>query len=188
MELRLKGAIGSEGKKLDWKIALMAVTIIVVLILGALTFAFPDRGWEIRTDLEVGDYYILWSERYETIYTIKGVDGDDYIVEIAVCDNKTGETTVEEDHLTKKSFLDKVLYGDRFEDSEYTGAIYLHSFYGSTFCKIYGNDLNKYYVDEYGVIYFSSVGGYFFYLAKTSLFYGDNQSDYEPSWGKEESS
>ena len=63
--------MGSEGKRFDKRLVILAITIIVVLVLSIFTFALPDREGQLRTDLVVGDYYVIESDRFVRAYIVE---------------------------------------------------------------------------------------------------------------------
>ena len=171
--------IGIEEMRAGTKKVIVSVVIIVVLFLAALSFILPDHDWEICKDVDVGDYYILLSERYERTSYVTEVSGDDLTVQVTTRDMITGDISSDYFSMTEDEFLKRVLFTNK-NTAEYIGSIFLNTYYGTKFCNVYVLSMNKYYVDEYGVIYDSAIGGVFWSLAETSLFYGNNESEYVP--------
>jgi len=166
-----------ERKKSDKRMLLVAITVIVVVILLVLTFVVPDRNGMIRTDLEVGDYYVLESYRFADMYTIVGIDRDDLQVSVKHLDLSNMDTSEYTDSFTKDEFLSRVLFSDgMYQKAVYQGSTFQETPLGNKLCKILGVDLNEYNVDEYGVIYQSAIGGNFWRLTSTSLLYGADPS------------
>ena len=160
------------------KRVLVAITLAVVIVLAALTFVFPDRNGQIRTDLVVGDYFVLESNRFVTAYTIDEMDGDYLYVIVDSYEKETFSMTTDGSNMTKESFLRYVLFNERMYDlAVYTGSISQETPFGVKYCEIYKLGRNTYNIDEYGVIYSSAIGGNFWDLGATSLLYG---MDYPP--------
>ena len=162
-----------EGRKFDKKMAMLAITIIVVVVLSTFTFIIPDRDGHIRTDLVVKDYYTLESDRYVTSYVITDIQDETLIVYVQTFDKNSQTEKYDYCTYSKEDFLCKVLFtDDYYHDYYFQGAIFHDTPYGSRLCKIQGVGLNSYHVDEYGVIYYSGIGGNFWDLRETSLLIG----------------
>ncbi len=170
----------SKGRILDKRIVLLAIALFAVIIISTFTFAIPDRNWQIRTDLVVGDYYTLESDRYVEIREVVEINDDLLVVKVTAYNVQTKETRMDEVTQTKQLYLNGILLNDQIYDSaNVLGVLFKDTNYGSKFCKIYALNLNKYYTDEYSVIYYSSIGGNYWSLADTSLFIGKHETKYE---------
>jgi len=167
-----------NGRKFGRKDLMVAITATVVVILLILTFVVPDRTGQIRTDIVVGDYIILESDRFLVKYTVEEVKEDILVVEVYSYDLRTHAPTAETSDMTKEMFLELVYYPDeKLKMSEYEGAIFQETPLGSKLCQIYGMYMNTYHVDEYNVIYYSAIGGNFWFLKATSLIYGADENN-----------
>ena len=148
------------------KMALMAVTILIVATLLVMTFVIPDHEGKLREDLVVGDYITLKSDRFQTTYTIKEIDDNKLTVEVDVNGDKS------ETIMTKEKFLSYVIFDEKQHPGYQTiGMVDYNSPFGHKLCYIYSNDLNSYRVGEYNIIYNSGIGGNFWKLMDTSLMY-----------------
>lgn len=150
---------------------LAAVAVIILIAMSVLLFVFPDDGGKIRTDLVVGDFYEFKNEALgsEIRFEIADMDGDILTV---------NSTTAGEHEITytcgKDEFLSKILFNSEELKSkcEVSGISLIKTFHGTVLCDIYKNQLSYYYVDEYGVIYHSIIGGMSLHLVNSSLFIG----------------
>ena len=163
----------SKGKKFDKRLVILAITIIAVLVLSIFTFAVPDREGQLRTDLVVGDYYVLESDRFVKAYIVEEVYDDGLLVTVKCQDKGSGSIDSDIDMMTKDDYLHNI-YFDRSAHNNvgYSGAVYLDTPFGIKLCKIFIVNLNSYDVDEYGVVYSSAIGGVFWTLSSTTLLIG----------------
>lgn len=150
---------------------LAAVAVMIFVIMLVMTFVFPDDNGKIRTDLEVGDFFTLENETMDVQirYEITGIDGDNLTVKRSVSDGQ--ESTYNSD---SRAFLSHILfdYESLQDDSTISGISVIKTFHGQVLCDVYHYKLNTYYVDEYGVIYHSTIGGASLQLVETSLLIG----------------
>ena len=174
---------GTEGndRRSRSKTAVLAITVTVVAVLLILTFVVPDRTGQVRTDVEVGDYYVLDSNRYTVAYTVEEITEDGLVVEMNILDKVAGSSWLEKSQMSKEEFLERILFsGSISKNSVLTGVIYHETFTGHKFCHIYNSMMNEYHVGEYGVIFYSGIGGNFWTLTSTSLLYGIEHPEEAP--------
>ena len=171
---KLKGI--SLGRK-----TMLVITVSVVVILLVMTFVVPDRTGQVRTDLVVGDYYIMDSSRFYITYLVEGIDGDTLTVSIDSVDKNDHTERLQEAVMSKDEYLSNIKFSEEIKDqSEIIGAVFYDTFAGHKFCRIYYNVMNAYHVGEYGVIYCCGIGGNFWMLHATSLLYGVDYSEEPP--------
>lgn len=163
----------SKGKKFDKRLVILAITIIVVLVLSIFTFVLPDREGQLRTDLVVGDYYVIESDRFVRAYIVEEVYDDGLLVTVKSQDKGSGAIDSDTYMMTKDDYLFNI-YFDKSDYNKvgYKGAVYLDTPFGIKLCKIFVVNLNSYDVDEYGVVYSSAIGGVFWNLSSTTLLIG----------------
>ncbi len=155
------------------KIALIAVTAAVAVILSSLVFVFPDRNGQMRLDLAPGDFYILDSDRYTMLYEIEEITEEGLSVSVVSYEKMTERRTDMKTIMTETEFLNRVYFSEKMrQDSVFIRAVSLRTEFGYEFCKIYNLGMNVFDVGEYNVIYRSGIGGVFWMLVSTSLIYG----------------
>ena len=144
---------------------LFSIALVSTLIVSAMVLIFPSHEGEMRTDLEVGDYYTIRISRtiYETS-TITAIDGDVLTVDVVRGDQTATRT------MTKDAFLMGVYLTEpsTYEKTDVRAVI--ETQYGQHLCTMYTRDLGNYWVDEKNVIYRSYQGGVDKELTETSLF------------------
>ena len=147
---------------------LLAATAISTFVIMFLVFAVPDDTGQLRTDLEVGDYYvfdyaltpsILDDVRYEIIKI-----NEDESLTVEYTDS--GVTSIR--IMTPEQFLSP-LHIDTDKAKSESGRAVIDTPYGKRTCYRYSMNMNWYWADENLVIYKSTVGGMLFELAETSL-------------------
>lgn len=146
---------------------LLAVAIVSTLAVTSMVLLMPDHSGEMRTDLEVGDYYTL---RYSNInktfgYEITGIDEKGILdVEVSSAGTPTYHTSMSRDSFLGMVYL---LDGDAVRDEDKRAVI--TTAFGDRMCSLYVSNLNNYWVDSHNVIYRSSVGGNTIELLDTNL-------------------
>jgi len=169
----MSGKVEAVGRKKRDRMVMLAITIAVVAILMILTIAVPDRTGQVRTDLQVGDYYAQDSNRYYITYVVKEVNGNDVTVTTNLFDKSSGIMTTDDTVMSKENYLSRILFSEEIRNnSDIIGTVFHDTIAGHRFCRIYYNVMNAYHVGEYGVIYAAGIGGNFWTLSATSLLYG----------------
>ena len=156
------------GMRVQTKTMMVAIALAVVVVLAALTFVIPDRYGELREDLVVGDYIVYKSDSYIESLEILEI-ADDGTLTVRHYAGK--ETNIYQ--MSQETFLSKIKFDKRdHPGTQYVCLASLKSPVGNKLCSMYNYMLNNYLVDEYGVIYFQSLGGVYWTLVDTSLLYG----------------
>jgi hypothetical protein len=132
------------------------VAIAVVLVMLLMTVVLPDEQGQLRTDLQVGDYYVLADTRNSIQYTYKitAIDGDTLTVSV------TSQHSSETDEMSKAEFLSQIYASDELlKDGEEIAIAVVDTPIGNALCHAYRIHLSTYLVDEHHIIYYSMKGG-----------------------------
>ena len=147
------------------QIALLAVVSVSTLIVASLILFVPNHAGELRTDLEVGDYYVLYmgngggNTRYEI--TEIAEDGTLHV-------DVTTKSEVRHQIMSSADFLINIKVPEGAKKTENRRAVFQNES-GMHLCYFYRMYLNAYWVDSHGVIYSSVISGVDIRLVSCSL-------------------
>ena len=146
---------------------LLAVTAISTLLVASMVFIIPDHTGEMRTDLVIGDYYVVKSisMNEEVEYKILDID-ETGLLKVGVITGGSLETI----SMTKERFLGQVYLDVNKVQKDRNMRAIIETNFGERMCSHYTSDLNGYWADSKNVIYKSFTGGTDFELIETSLF------------------
>ncbi len=135
----------------------LAITAVATLAVAALVLMVPDHTGELRTDLEVGDYYILHSINANTDirYQIAEIR-DDGILDVEVSSKDTDPKHYD---FPPEQDLQHIYLNDKGAVKEGNKRAMIETAYGERMCSLYRLDLSDYWVDSHNIIFRSFVSG-----------------------------
>ena len=122
---------------------LLAITAVSTLVVAALVLIVPDHTGELRTDLEVGDYYVLHS-----------INGGTLDVEVS-----SQGTDPKHYDFTPEQYLQHIYFNDKGAVKDGNKRAMIETLYGERVCSLYKMDLSDYWVDSHNIIFRSFVSG-----------------------------
>ena len=136
---------------------LLAITAVSTLVVAALVLMVPDHTGELRTDLEVGDYYILYSINGKTDirYQIAEIR-DDGTLDVEV---SSPDTDPKHYDFTPEQYLQHIYLNDKSAVKDGNKRAMIETAYGERMCSLYRLDFSDYWVDSHNIIFRSFVSG-----------------------------
>ena len=136
---------------------LLAITAVSTLVVAALVLIVPDHTGELRTDLEVGDYYVLHSinGKIDIRYQIAEIR-DDGTLDVEVSSQGTDPKHFD---FTPEQYLQRIYLNDKGAVKDGNKRAMIETLYGERVCSLYKMDLSDYWVDSHNIIFRSFVSG-----------------------------
>ena len=146
---------------------LLAITAVSTLVVAALVLIVPDHTGELRTDLEVGDYYVLHTAvgNVDVKYQIEEIR-DDGTLYVEIQMTGKGTTHVE---ATPEQYLSKIYFENKSDVNKMNKRAIIETEYGERICSLYKTEMSEYWVDSHNIIFKSFVGGVYKELTDCTL-------------------